>query len=54
MPTPTGKEILCWLKEMWEQFPSEIVKNSFTGRSYFFGDAVDYYGETASESDVES
>ena len=54
MPTPTRKEILCWLKEIWEQFPLEIVKNSFTGNGYFFEDTFDYSGDIESESDVES
>ena len=54
IPTPTRKEILCWLKEIWEQFPLEIVKNSFSGSGYFFEDTVDYSGGTESESDVES
>ena len=54
MPAPTRKEILCCLKERWEQFPLEIIKNSFTGSGYFFEDTVDYSGDTESESDVES
>ena len=54
MLTLTRKEILCWLKEIWEQFPLEMVQNSFTGSGYFFENTVDYSGDTGSESEVES
>ena len=53
-PTRTRKEILWWLIEIWEKFSLEIVQNSFTASGYFFEDNVDYYGDTESESDVES
>ncbi len=43
--------MLIWLKEIWDEFPVEIVKNSFTGSGYYFEDGIDYSGETESESD---
>ena len=53
-PLFSNHEIVCWLKEIWEQFPLEVVKNSFTGSGYFFEDTVHYSGDAESESDVES
>ncbi len=54
LPSRTKKEIVRWLKAIWEEFPIQIVKNSFRGSGYFFEDTIDYSGETESESDVES
>ena len=54
MVPPIRKEILCWLKEIREQLPLEIVNNSFTGSSYFFEDTVYFSGNIESETDVES
>ena len=54
MPSPTRKAVVCWLKEIWYEFPIEIVKNSFTGSGNSFEDTVDYSGEIESESDLES
>ena len=48
------KEILFWLKEISEQFPLEIAKNSFSWSGYFFEYTVDYSRHRESESDVES
>ena len=50
---PTRKEILLWLLEIWEQFPTEIVKYSFTASGYVFEDGVDYTVDTESESEVD-
>ena len=46
MPSPARKEVVRSLKEIWDQFPIEIVKNSFTGSGYFFEDTVDYRGSS--------
>ena len=54
MPTLTRKEILCWLKEMQEKFPSEIVNNLLKRRGFLFEDTVDNSENTESKSDVES
>ena len=51
LPSPTRKDIVNWLDEIWQQFPVQIVKNSFRGSGYFFENTVDYSGETESESD---
>ena len=51
LPCPKRKDVLIWLKEIWDEFPVEIVKNSFTGSGYYFEDGIDYSGETESESD---
>ena len=53
MPCPKRKEILQWLEVIWEEFPIEIVKNSFTGSGYVYEDGVDYSGETESDSETE-
>ena len=52
-PLLSPQEIVCWLKEIWEWFPLQIVKNLFGGSGYFVEDTVDYSGDTESESDVE-
>ena len=54
MPSPSRKDTVGWLKEIWDQFRVEIVKNSFTGSGYFFEDTVDYSRDTESESDIQS
>ena len=54
MPAPARTDILIWLKTIWEEFPIEIVKNSFLGSGYFYEDGVDYSGDTESESDIDS
>ena len=53
-PLLSYREIVCWLKKIWEQFPLEIVKNLFTGGGYFFENTADHSRDTKSESDVES
>ena len=50
MRAPERKDVLLWLKKIWEEFPVEIVKNSFTGSGYYFEDGIDYSGEMESES----
>ena len=30
LPTPKRQDILVWLKEIWDEFPVSIVRNSFT------------------------
>ena len=53
LPSPTRKNIAEWPEEIWQQFPVQIVKNSFRGSGYFFKDTIDYSGETESESDAD-
>ena len=36
LPSPKRKDVLNWLKEIWDMFPVEIVKDSFTGSGYDF------------------
>ena len=48
------KNIACWLKEIWGEFPIQIVMNSLTESGYFFEDTADYSRDTEFESDVES
>ena len=50
---PKRKDMLLWLKTIWESFPTEIVQFSFTGSGYYFEDNVDYSGDTESESEAE-
>ena len=54
MPSPSRKDVACWLKEIWDEFPTEIVKNPSTGKGCFFENPVDYSGDTESESEVKS
>ena len=30
MPSPSRKNVVAWLKIIWDEFPIQIVKNSFT------------------------
>ena len=53
LPGPTRKEVLLWLNEIWTQFPTEVVKKSFTVSSYVFEEGVDYLEHVESESDVD-
>ena len=53
LPTPTRKDIVGWLKQIWDEFPVQIVKNSFTGSGYFYEDTVDYSGDTESDSELD-
>ena len=50
MRVPKRKDVILWLKKIWEEFPVEMMKNSFTGSEYCFEDGIDYSGETESES----
>ena len=38
LPSPKWKDVLNWLKEIWDTILVEIVKNSFTGSGYYFED----------------
>lgn len=51
MPVPKRHEVVTWLKKIWDEFPEEIVRNSFRGSGYVFEEGVDYNGETESESE---
>ena len=31
LPTPKRFDVLTWLKKIWDEFPAEIVRNSFKG-----------------------
>ena len=53
MPSPSRKDMVGWVKKIWDEFPIKIVKNSFTGSGYFFEDTIDYSGDTESEFDEE-
>ena len=53
LPSPKRADVLEWLSQIWEQFPSEIVKNAFTGSGYVYEEGIDYSGETESDSDAE-
>ena len=54
MPSPKRQDVLIWLKRIWDEFPVEIVKNSFTGSGYLFEDGIDYSGETESETESDT
>ena len=41
LPSPKRKDVLNWLKEVWDTFLVEICKNSFTGSGYYFEDGID-------------
>ena len=43
--------MLNWLKEIWDMFPVEIIKNSFTGSGYYLEDGIDWSAEMESEFD---
>ena len=51
LPSPKRKDVLNWLKEVWDKIRVGIDKNSFTESRYYFEDGVDYSAETESESD---
>ena len=51
LPSPKRKDVLNWLKEIWDEFQVEIVKNSFTGSGYYVEDGVVYKAKTESEYD---
>ncbi len=42
LPAPGRIDILMLLKQIWEEFPVEVVQNSFKGCGYVFEDEVDY------------
>ncbi len=50
MPSPARPDMLRWLKNIWDSFPTEIV-NSFTGCGYGYEDGINYGMETESDSD---
>lgn len=41
------------MKGKWEEFQTEIVKNSFTAIGYAFKDGADYIMDTESEPEVD-
>ncbi len=41
------------MKTIWDEFPIDIVQNSFTGCGYVLKDGIDYIMDTESESDNE-
>ena len=47
------KIILIWLRNIWNEFPVFIVRNSFIGSGYYDEDGNDYNGETESDSDID-
>ena len=51
MPTPSRSTVLQLLKKIWDEFPAEIVQNSFRRSGYVFEEGVDQSGATDSESD---
>ena len=53
LPAPKRKDVLNWLKTIWEAFPPSIVQNSFTGSGYYFEDNADYSGDTDSDSEAD-
>ena len=53
LPATKRKDVLNWLKNIWEAFSPSIVQNSFTGSGYYYEDNFDYNGDTASDSDVD-
>ena len=40
LPAPKRFDVLTWLKEIWDEFPAEIVQNSFKGCGYVFEDTA--------------
>ena len=46
IPTPKRKDILEWLKKIWDEFSTEIVQNSFIGSGYVYENNVHYSGAT--------
>ena len=53
IPAPKREDVLGWLKNIWDNFPIEIVKNSFIDDKYYLEDTFDFSGETESESNTE-
>ncbi len=53
LPSPKREDVVLWLQNLWTNFETEIVQNSFRGSGYFFEDGVDYGMETENESDNE-
>ena len=49
--SPKRKDILNWLKEIWDTYPVEIVTNPFTGSGYYFEHGIDWSAEMESESE---
>ena len=54
MPAAKQLDILNWLKQIWIEFPIEIVQNSFKGCKYVFEDELEYNKVTESESELEN
>ena len=46
-------DLFQWLSKISEEFPPEIVRNSFLGSGFFYKDGVGCSGETESESDAD-
>ena len=40
IPSPKQKEVLYWLKNIWESFPVEIVKTSLISSGYWDEDGI--------------
>ncbi len=54
LPTPKRVDVVEWLNEVWNNFQSDIVRNSFRGSGYYYDTNVDYSMETESESEASS
>ena len=46
MSTPIHKDVRIRLKQMWDEFTSEIVHSSFRGSGYVYVDEMYHIGET--------
>ena len=41
-----------WLYEIWQEFPTDIVRNAFRGCGYAFEEGIEYSYDTESESEI--
>lgn len=49
LPSPSRTDILGWIKNVWDEFPTQIVENSFSKCDYVFENVVDYSMDTDSK-----
>ena len=54
IPAPSRANIAHWLYDIWNEFPTEIVRNAYRGCGYVFEDDVNYSYDTETQSEVSS
>ena len=54
LPSLDRKVILTWLRNIWNEFPFSIVRNSFIESGHYYEDSIDYNGETESDFGLEN